>query len=34
MKTLQKILKKFLTFSDHCAIITVEGQRKSKTNTD
>lgn len=33
-KKVKKILKKLLTFSDLCAIITIEGQRKSKTNTD
>ena len=29
----QKKSKKLLTFTDLCAIITTEGQRKSKTNT-
>lgn len=28
----QKKSKKLLTFTDLCAIITTEGQRKSKTN--
>ncbi len=34
VKKSQKIFKKLLTFSDLCANITIEGQRKSKTNTD
>ena len=34
VKKVKKILKKLLTFSDLCANITIEGQRKSKTNTD
>ena len=33
-KKVKKILRILLTFPDLCAIITIEGQRKSKTNTD